>query len=101
MPSEGGLLFIPATSWENLQFPLQVQVRGHVSSHQSKADRAGALVSSALLLSLLHTFLPWSVFEEPSKLISPGQGMRGGGGEGRECLRGKKCSRLALCWFKA
>lgn len=69
MLSEGGLLFIPATSWENLQFPLQVQVRGHVSSHRSKADRAS---SSALLLSLLYTFLPWSIFEEPSKLISPG-----------------------------
>lgn len=72
MPSEGGLLLIPAASWENLQFPLQLQVRGHESSPRSKADRAGVLVSSALLLFLLHIFLPWSIFEEPSKLISPG-----------------------------
>ena len=57
MPSEGGLLLIPAASWENLQVPLQLQVREHESSPRSKADRAGVLVSSALLLSLLHIFL--------------------------------------------
>lgn len=82
MASVGGAAFNPSLllgQRVQVQSPLQLQVRGQQSSHRSKADRAGTLWSSALLLSFLHTFLRWSIFEEPSKLISQGQGMRKGG----------------------
>ena len=96
----GWAAFYPCRLLGKPAIPFAAPSKGTREQPQIQSWQGSALVRSALLLSLLHTFLPRSIFEEPSKLISPGQRLRGGGGEGRECRRGKKCSRFALCWFK-
>lgn len=86
-----GLLFIPGPSRNNHSNPLCSPKQGDIRAATDPTVTGGHSAKFCVLQSFHHTFLSWYVFDEPSKLISSGQGERSGGrGTGGGSVLGRK-----------